>query len=373
MSRPSITYLAMAIAALALSYEPYLIDNVRAAQSSTSLAEVARQVQPKVVKIYGAGGMRGLEAYQSGLLISDQGHVLTAYSYVLDADEVTVVLDDGRRFEAKHLAADPLTEVAVIKFDPGTVKIPYFDLSASAIAEPGARIFAFSNLFGIATGDEAVSMLRGVISAVAPLEARRGAFVTHFRGDVYVVDAAANNPGAAGGALTDSQGRLLGMLGKEVRSSVTGTWLNYALPVAAFAPTVDDIIAGRFTQPQLSDIDRPDNPLTFAALGIVLVPDVVKRTPPYLDRVVPSSAAAGAGLRSNDLVVMINDQVAASHRQANELVERLEQDASVRISVLRDDEFLVFTLKVEPTNDVAGTSAEIADPTPPTSNIENQD
>ena len=97
----------------------------------------------------------------------------------------------------------------------------------------------------------------------------------NFRGDVYVVDAAANNPGAAGGALTDSQGRLLGMLGKELRSSLTGTWLNYALPVAAFAPTVEDMLAGRFTPPELSEVDRPDNPLSLAALGIVLVPDVV--------------------------------------------------------------------------------------------------
>ena len=80
-------------------------------------------------------------------------------------------------------------------------------------------MLAFSNLFGIATGDEPVSMLHGVVSAVAPLDARRGAFTTNYRGDVYVVDAAANNPGAAGGALTDSQGRLLGMLGKELRSS----------------------------------------------------------------------------------------------------------------------------------------------------------
>ena len=81
---------------------------------------VAREVQPKVVKIYGAGGLRGLEAYQSGMLISAEGHVLTVWSYVLDADEVTVVLDDGRRFTAKHVAADPLTEIAVLKFDPGT-------------------------------------------------------------------------------------------------------------------------------------------------------------------------------------------------------------------------------------------------------------
>ena len=117
----------------------------RASDGAASFVDVARQVQPKVVKLYGAGGLRGLEAYQSGLLISGKGHVLTVWSYVLDADEVTVVLDDGRRFTAKHVAADPLTEIAVLKFDPGDEDVPHFDLAAAATAEPGARVLAFSN------------------------------------------------------------------------------------------------------------------------------------------------------------------------------------------------------------------------------------
>jgi S1-C subfamily serine protease len=321
---------------------------ITSAVSAETSSTVARRVQPKVVKIYGAGGLRGLEAYQSGLLISPQGHVLTVWSYVLDGDEVTVVLDDGRRFEAQHIAADPLTEIAVLKFDPGKDPLPCFDLSQSPAVDPGARVLAFSNLFGIATGDEPVSMLQGVVSAVAPLDARRGAFDTPYRGDVYVVDAAANNPGAAGGALTDAQGRLLGMLGKELRSNVTGTWLNYALPVKAFAPTVVDILAGRFTPPALRDIDQPENPLSLGALGIVLVPDVVTRTPPYVDRVLPGTPAARAGLRPDDLLVMIDSQVTTSCRDAAEWIRRIERSAAVRIAVLRKGAFLEFTLQAPP-------------------------
>jgi serine protease Do len=319
--------------------------DARASDGAASFVDVARQVQPKVVKLYGAGGLRGLEAYQSGLLISGDGYVLTVLSYVLDADEVTVVLDDGRRFYAKHVAADPLTEIAVLKFDAGDEPLPHFDLSQTVTAEPGTRVLALSNLFGIATGDEPVSVLHGVVSAVAPLDARRGAFATNFHGDVYVVDAAANNPGAAGGALTDSQGRLLGLLGKELRSNLTGTWLNYALPIPAIAPTVEDILAGRFTPPDLSQADQPEHPLSLAALGIVLVPDVVTRTPPYIDRVLPNSPAARAGLRPDDLLVMIDSQVAASCRDTVQLVSRLEQDVEVRVAVLRGEEFLEVTLK----------------------------
>jgi S1-C subfamily serine protease len=320
----------------------------RASDGAASLVDVARDVQPKVVKLYGAGGPKGLVAYQSGLLISGKGHVLTVASYVLDSDEVTVVLNDGRRFTAKFLASDPLTEVAVLQFDPGKDEVPHFDLTAAVKAEPGARVLAFSNLFGIAVGDEPVSMLHGVVSTVAPLEARRGSFTTNFHGDVYVVDASANNPGAAGGALTDAQGRLLGMLGKELRSSVSGTWLNYALPVAAFAPTVDDMIAGRFTPVPLNDAERPANPLALTTLGIVLVPDVVTRTPPYIDRVLPNSPAGTAGIRPDDLLVTIDSQVANSCKEANHLIERLERDATVRVAVLRDEQFLEFTLSTKP-------------------------
>jgi serine protease Do len=320
------------------------------AQSKPSTTvDVARNVQTKVVKLFGAGGLRGLEAYQSGILISPEGHVLTAWSYVLDAEETTVVLDDGRRYMAQLVAADPLTEIAVLKCDEVHEPLPHFDLSAAAVADVGSRVLAFSNLFGIATGDEPVSVLHGSVTAIAPLEARRGAFATHFRGDVYIVDAATNNPGAAGGALTDQQGRLLGMLGKELRSELTGTWLNYALPVEALAPTVEAILAGRFTPPELNEADRPEHPLTLASLGVVLVPDVVSRTPPYVDRIVPNSPAAQAGLRPDDLLVLIDTHVTTSCHDVAELLGRYEQDAPVRLSVLRDATLLQFDLQTQPT------------------------
>ena len=73
-----------------------------AAQSS--YAEVVAQTQPKIVKIFGAGGLRGLEAYQSGFLISPDGHILTVWSYVLDREAVTVYLVDGRKLTARTRA-----------------------------------------------------------------------------------------------------------------------------------------------------------------------------------------------------------------------------------------------------------------------------
>src|SRR5687768_12800242 len=102
---------------------------------SASLADVIDQTQPKVVKIFGAGGLRGLEAYQSGFLISDQGHVLTAWSYVLDSDAVTVYLNDGRKFQAEVVGMDPRSEIAVLKIDGEG--LPHFNLDEAVPLEAG--------------------------------------------------------------------------------------------------------------------------------------------------------------------------------------------------------------------------------------------
>src|SRR5262245_25983503 len=80
------------------------------AHAQDSLASVVSEVQPKIAKIYGAGGVRGLEHYQSGILISADGYVLTVWSYVLDSDEVVVVLSDGRRFVSQLVGSDPRLE-----------------------------------------------------------------------------------------------------------------------------------------------------------------------------------------------------------------------------------------------------------------------
>ncbi len=308
-----------------------------ASAHAQSLQRTIRDVQQKIVKIYGAGGIRGLEAYQSGLLISAEGHVLTAYSYVLDAETVTITLDDGRKFESKLLGADPRLEVAVLKID--TTDLPHFDFKHAATGEEGTRVLAFSNLFGVATGDEPVSVLHGTISAVSSLEARRGTFESPYQGPVYVLDAMTNNPGAVGGALTDYRGRLLGMLGKELRNTRNNTWLNYAVPVKELLEAVEAIKAGQVRPTTVKNTNkRPELPLQLADVGLVLVPNVLERTPPYIDEVRPDSAADKAGIKSDDLVVLINGQLVQSCKAVFAELERIEHDAEVRITLLRGNE-----------------------------------
>ncbi len=320
--------------------------SLSAAGDPASFVDVVRSVQPKIVKIYGAGGFRGLEAYQSGLLISPNGHVLTVWSYVLDTDFIGVTLDDGRRFDGKLVAADPRLEVAVLKID--AQGLPCFKLDEAVEADGLTRVLAFSNLYGVATGDEPSSVQHGVISVRSPLNARRGTYESPYHGPAYILDAMTNNPGAAGGALTDRQGRLLGLLGKELRNTQNNTWLNYAIPASALAKTVEEIVAGRYVRrPSQEDEGqpKPKQPWTLDLVGVQLVPDVLPRTPPYVDSIRGNTPAALMGLRSDDLLVFINDRLVPSCASVRNELQYIDRIDPVRLTVMRGQELVEVVLK----------------------------
>jgi S1-C subfamily serine protease len=312
--------------------------------AAASVSDTIDRLQPKMVKIYGAGGFRGMEAYQSGMLISADGHILTAYSYVLDTDYITVVLGDGRKFDAKLLGADPRLEIAVLKI--AATKLPYFDLDKAVRAAEGTRILAFCNLFGVAAGDEAVSVQRGTVSVLTRLDARRGVFETPYRGPVYVLDVTTNNPGAAGGALLTRRGELAGMLGKELRNSLNNTWLNYAVPIDELRRSIDEIRAGKFvTRRDPQPEKKPKRSLDLIALGVMLVPDVLDRTPPFVDRVESGSSAAKAGIRPDDLIVLIGDHLIQSCKSLRTELQYVDFEDELKLTVLRGQDLLEFTLR----------------------------
>ena len=304
---------------------------------------VVKTVQPKIVKLYGAGGLRGLEAYQSGCLISDDGHILTVWSYVLDSDVVVAILDDGQRFEARLTGYDPRLEMAILKIDADG--LPFFNLDQAAEATSGSRILAFSNLYGVATGNEQASVQQGVVAALTSLATRRGAFKSAYQGPIYIVDAMTNNPGSAGGAVTDDQGNLIGMIGKELRNSQTNAWLNFAIPVSELVSSIDDIISGRtVVMEDLDDRNRPNEPLSLELLGIVLVPDVVAKTPPFIDRIVPGTAAERAGLQEDDLIIEINGTMTTSSRNVRDLLSLIDRDDDAELTVQRGRDFVTLLL-----------------------------
>lgn len=309
------------------------------------LARQVRSVQARTVKIYGAGGGAGLESYQSGFLVSPEGHIATAWSYVLDAEPV-VVLDDGRRFISEVVGFEPALELAVLKIDEA--RLPYFEVSESVEAVPGQAVIAASNLFGIATGNEPASVMYGHVAAITQLQGRRGSFATAYNGPVYILDLIANNPGAAGGAVVTRDGQLLGMLGKELQDAETGVWLNYAIPAAKLRPAIADVLAGR-VQVRTAESDPPlprDRAMSLELLGITLVPDVLERTPVFIDAVEPDSPAAAAGLEPDDLILLVGDIRTESQNVLREALRRIDRRDIVTLTVQRGTELHVANLRL---------------------------
>jgi S1-C subfamily serine protease len=225
-----------------------------------------------------------------------------------------------------------------------------FDLHRAVEVDVGCRVLALSNLFGVAMGNEPASVQHGTIAIKTALEARRGVFETPYNGPVYVLDVVSNNPGAAGGAVVTLHGELLAMVGKELRNSLNNTWLNYALPISQVRESVDLILAGKFVaRPREDTAKKPAHALTPESLGIVLIPDVLDRTPPYVDQVLPGSAAAKAGLQPDDLVVLIGDRLIQSCKNVRNELQYIDYEDKVRVTVLRGREMIECVL--QKTND----------------------
>lgn len=333
------------------------------ARAEESFAKVSEKVNPKLVKLFGAGGVRGLASYGSGILISADGYILTVNSHILDTRDLRVHLYDGTRFHARLVAVEPELDVALVKIGDDKVKVedqPYFDVieaAKRAPAEPGTGVLAFSNQFQIATRDEPMSIQQGHVASYSRLYGRIGIFEATYKGDVYVVDAITNNPGAAGGALTTRKGDLLGLVGKELRNELTNTWINYAIPINAriSVPQADgksvtvsilDVVEKKEKykplDPGKKNVEGPG-----VYTGIILVPNPVERTPAYVEDVVPGSPADKAKLRPDDLIVYLDGLPVGDIHTFNDVLGRYHPNQKIRLEIQRDRKLQTIELMLE--------------------------
>lgn len=291
-----------------------------------------RMAQPKLVKVYGSGGISGLQSYQSGFFVGSDGLVVTTWSHVLDG-ETTVVTFDGRKFLAEFVGMDADLEIALLKIK--STSEPFFS-SEMILEKPyiGQRVLSLSNLFGIAVGDEQQSLMRGTVSAIAELDAKLGNFDSAYSGEVIVVDLIANNPGAAGGVLLSSDGKLIGMLGKELRDKTTQTWLNYCIPAATVFKSIEMLKAGKIVAKKKA---KPAASFQLSLVGIELVPNVLQQTRPFIDDVMKDSVAAKNGIQLDDLILFINGKPVRSIREVATELSMIDRDSTVTIVLKRGE------------------------------------
>ena len=334
---PPLATLLLAIAILAVS-------SAASAAATPARYDVIAETLPKIVKLYGAGGYRGLESYGTGFLVSADGLIATSWSTLLDADPITAVLDDGRRFTAELVGVDSALGLALLKIDPGTAALPHFDLAEAAAAEPGDRILAFSNMFRVAAGDEPVSVMHGSIIARATLDARHGRYNISFDEPVYIIDTVTNNPGAAGGVIVAVDGALLGMIGRELRSTDTETWINYALTAPVLRTRLQEMIEGNEPSDSLADETMAER--RPVELGLVLVPNVTTRTPAYVTDVLSDSVALNAGFEREDLILFTDGRPTRSIDDFAQQLSRAQPGDRLTIIIRRAGRLETLELQV---------------------------
>ncbi|MEM1063291.1 MAG: S1C family serine protease, partial [Planctomycetota bacterium] len=302
----------------------------------------------RAVKIYGAGGLKGLPAYGVGLLIGDGGHVVTVRSHILDADPVLVVLDDGRRFDASLVGTLDRHGLAVLAVTTDGVGLTGYDPAEFAALPPaGTPLWASGNMYRIAAGDEAVSVQRVTASYVGPLQARRGRYDVTLPDPVIVLDGVTNNPGAAGGPVFNPAGRPVALIGRELRHATTGVWVNYAVPLRQAAYDLERVL----DDPSAAALPPADEPeadtgtATLEAFGLSLLPDAVRRTPAFVASVTAGSPAAVAGLRHDDLIVSVGGRTTGSVREVRQAFATAPPREPVVIAVRRGARLVTFSLE----------------------------
>jgi putative serine protease PepD len=232
----------------------------------------------------------------SGVILTSDGYILTNAHVVAESDRLEVTLLDGKTYKARLIGGDISHDTALIKIDPGDQKLPVVSIGDSNKLQVGQKVYAIGNPFGLNS-----TLTTGVISSLGrTLRAENGRVMEN----IIQTDAAIN-PGNSGGPLLDSAGKLIGVNTAIFSPSGASSGIGFAIPINDARRIAQDLIAhGRVVRPYIGI--QP---------GIQLTPHVAKvlglsvKQGVIIERVIPGSPAAQAGLRSGSREITIGNRV----------------------------------------------------------------
>jgi len=311
-------------------------------------------LQPSVVKIFGAKGFRGIYGYMTGVIVHESGLVLTRGSVTLEeATAIRCHLHDGRRLTATLVREDRRSRMVLLRLAGGEgATYAAARLGSSAALRPGHFVLLLGNAYQVALGAERCAVNVGVVSAITPLAMREGLFDLPYDGPVILHDAM-NNPGVFGGPLADLEGGVVGISGTIVESRETNAQVHYGIPIDDLRGFIDDTVA------------RPDAPRNYLPPGEpegdgpeagapghhgirVLRGGVNRSTPAYVDRVVPGSPAAAAGIRPDDLVLRVDETRIKGWKAFEKQMDRYRAGDTAKLTIQRGDQVLLVSLTLVP-------------------------
>jgi serine protease DegS len=263
----------------------------------------------------------------SGVIISDKGYILTNNHVIEDADEIRLVLSDGRTLDATVAGVDPDTDLAVLKTE--TKDLPTITVGNSQGVQVGDVVLAIGNPFGVG---QTVTM--GIVSATGRDQLGINTFENFIQTD------AAINPGNSGGALINAYGELVGINTAIFSKSGGSHGIGFAIPVTLAKGVMDQILKkGRVVRGWLGIAGQDITPALAESFGLkesrgVLVSGVLEGGP-----------ADKAGIQPGDVIAKIDNKILASSHDILNIIAVIAPGDKVQIQGWRDSE--PFDISVE--------------------------
>jgi Do/DeqQ family serine protease len=310
----------------------------------TSFSDAARKAMPAVVNVYtsqeikrarnplmddpvfryffgelGDPGVQRREGLGSGVIVSDQGFILTNHHVVESVDQIEVALADSRKVAARVVGTDPETDLAVLKID--LPRLPTITFGKSDEVRVGDVVLAIGNPFGVGQ-----TVTLGIVSALG-----RPLGITTF--ESFIQTDATIQPGNSGGALVDTSGNLIGINTAIYSQSPRGEsmGIGFAIPVSIARQVMEQIIrdgsvtrgwigvGGRAITRELSESFH------LAATRGALITQVMGGSP-----------AEKAGIKPGDIILAVNDSPVGDWGAVLNRIAALKPGDQAKIRLLRD-------------------------------------
>ena len=324
------------------------------AEVELSYAPLVKQASPAVVNVYskkvvrqsaspfandpifreffGTPQERVQNSLGSGVIVSEDGVIVTNSHVVADADELLVVLSDRREYEAELILADERTDLAVMRIDTEGEPLPTVDYADTRDTEVGDIVLAIGNPFGVGQ-----TVTTGIISATA----RTDVGVSDY--SFFLQTDAAVNPGNSGGALINTKGELVGVNTAIFSRSGGSNGIGFAIPAEMVKRVVDAAVnEGRIVRPWLGLKAQSVSYDIAKAQGLdrpvgVMVTEVFSEGP-----------ADQAGLKRGDLITEIDGREVFDENGLKFLAATRSPGETARLKVLHGGRSEMYDVELAP-------------------------
>ena len=259
----------------------------------------------------------------SGVIISEDGYIVTNNHVVKDATEIEITLNNKKSYKAKLVGTDSKMDIALLKIDTDE-KLPYTVFADSDNVKIGEWVLAVGNPYNLTS-----TVTAGIVSAKA-----RNLDTTGIQS--FIQTDAAVNPGNSGGALVNTHGELIGI--NTMISSQTGSYVGYsfAIPSNLARKIIEDIMEFGNVQRGILGVEGGElNSSASKELG-------VKETQGfYVKRVTKNSGGEKAGLTKGDIIVKLDNQNIATYAELSGYINTKRPNDKIQVTVIRNEKTII--------------------------------